>query len=140
MRLTFLAQGITLALLAAVIPNFARDLFSGAAANADSNQVRVEDIFGRPLNERGITLVDRDGYMANPLVTSYLLPPANAVFPAMATLKAAGVRLYFDAPSEVTSNGPSKTISFKNATNRVPIRLSIFPDHDSVEEQYLLTI
>jgi hypothetical protein len=39
-------------------------LVSVCAANA---QITVQDVFGRTLNQRGITLVDWDGYMANPL-------------------------------------------------------------------------
>src|SRR4051794_38315965 len=75
-------------------------------------QTRVEDIFGRSLNQRGITLVDRDGYMANPLIKFFLLPPTNGVFPGNATVSGSGVRLYFDTPANVSTGGPSKTISF----------------------------
>src|SRR6185436_3763 len=76
-----------------------------------SAQTRVQDIFGRPLNQRGITLVDWDGFMANPQIRIYLLAPTNASLPGSATLTANGVRLYFDTPGTVGTNGPSKTIS-----------------------------
>ena len=103
-------------------------------------QTRVNDIFGRSLNQHGITLVDWDGYLANPLVKIYLLPPTNAVLPGAATLTANGARLYFDTPGTVSSNGPGKTISLTSATNGVPVRLACFPDRDSVDEDYTLTL
>ena len=82
---------------------------------ASFGQTRVEDIFGRPLNQRGLTLVDRDGYMANPLIKFFVLPPTNAVFPGSVLLAANGVRLYFESPGDVSAGGPSKTISLANA-------------------------
>src|SRR6266487_3419719 len=100
----------------------------------------VQDIFARNLNQHGITLVDWDGYMANPLLKFFLLPPTNGVLPGTATLTGNGARLYFDTPSSVSTNGPSKTISFANSTTPVPVRLSIFPDRDSTDEDYALTI
>src|SRR5213592_4413695 len=101
---------------------------------------QTEDIFGRSLNQRGITLVDRDGYMANPLIKFFVLPPTNAVLPVSATLTANGVRLYFESPANVSTGGPSKTVSLSNATTREPVRLSIFPDRDGLDEDYTLTI
>jgi hypothetical protein len=100
----------------------------------------VEDIFSRALNQRGITLVDRDGYMANPLIKFFVLPPTNAVFPGSAALSANGVRLYFESPGSVSTGGPSATVSLANAAARQPVRLSIFPDRDSFDEDYTLTI
>jgi hypothetical protein len=105
-----------------------------------SAQTKVEDIFGRSLNEAGITLVDWDGYMANPLIKFYLLPPTNAVLPGNVTLTINGSRLYFENPGNVSTNGPSKTISLANSSSRVPVRLSIFPDHDGLDEDYVMTL
>lgn len=115
-------------------------LLSLAPCLVSFGQTRLEDIFGRSLNERGIRLVDRDGYLANPLIKLFLLPPTNAVFPGTATLTASGVRLYFEGPGNISTGGPSATVSFPNAVARPAVRLSIFPDHDSVEEDYTLTI
>src|SRR6266581_259326 len=112
-------------------------LFLAVTAPAQSV---VQDIFGRTLNQHGITLVDWDGYMANPLLKFYLFPPTNGVLPGTAILTANGARLYFDTPSSVSTNGTSKTISFANATTGVPVRLSTFPDRDSADEDYTLTI
>src|SRR5450756_491763 len=103
-------------------------------------QTRVQDIFGRSLNTHGITLVDWDGYMANPLIKFYLLPPTNAILPGSATLAANGARLYFDNTSSVSPNGPSKTISLTSSTVAIPASMSIFPAHNSPDGNYTLTI
>ncbi len=103
-------------------------------------QTRVNDIFWRSLDQHGVTLVDWDGDLANPLIKVYLLPPTNAVLPGSATLTANGARLYFDTPSRVSSNGPGKTISLTSETAGVPVGLSIFPDRDSLDEDYALTL
>jgi putative Ig domain-containing protein len=107
---------------------------------ASAAPTRVEDVFGRSLDERGVALVDWDGYMANPLIKFYILPPTNAALPGSARLTANGARLYFDNPGSVSANGPVKTVSLSSPASRVPIRLSIFPDRDSVDEEYTLTI
>jgi Putative Ig domain len=109
-----------------------------AMLSAAEAQTQVQDIFGRSVNQRGITLVDWDGYVANPLIKFYVLPPTNAALPGTATLTANGIRLYFDTPSTVSTNGPSKTLSF-STTNAVAARLSIFPDRDSSNELYTTT-
>jgi hypothetical protein len=107
---------------------------------ATAAQARVEDIFGRTLNQHGITLVDWDGHLANPLLKFHLFAPTNASLPGTATLTANGARLYFDTPSSVSANGPSKIVSVTNAAVGVAVRLSIFPDRDSLDEDYTLTI
>src|ERR1017187_10784976 len=105
-----------------------------AWACSANGQTTVQDIFGRTLNQRGIALVDWDGYMANPLLTFYIFPPTNVVLPGSATLTANGARLYFDTPADVSAGGPSKTITLTASGVGVPVRLSIFPDRDSLDE------
>ena len=111
-----------------------------ASCLVSSGQTRVEDIFGRALNQHGLRLVDWDGYMANPLIKFFLLPPTNAVFPGSASLTANGARLYFDSPGNISTGGPTKTVSLANAATRQPVRISIFPDRDGLDEDYTLTI
>ena len=103
-------------------------------------QIDVQDIFGRSVNQHGVSLVDWDGYLANPLIKLYVFAPSNATLPGSATLTANGGRLYFDTPSTVGSNGPTKTISIMTANVGVPVLLSIFPDRDGTNEDYTLTI
>jgi hypothetical protein len=98
------------------------------------------DANGRTLNARGIHLVDWDGYLANAAPTITLKPPSDIGFPISATLTANHQRLYFDLPSNVGASGPSKTVTFNNASSRVNVRLSIFPDRDGLDEEYTLTM
>jgi hypothetical protein len=114
-------------------------LFWALPLNAAA-QIGVQDVFGRSLNQHGITLVDWDGYMANPLIKVYLFAPTNAALPGSATLTASGARLYFNTPSTVSSNGPSKSVSITSAGVGVPVQLSTFPDRDSASEDYTLTV
>jgi len=112
----------------------------GALFFAAVAQTGVQDIFGRSLNQRGITLVDWDGYLANPLIKFYVVAPTNGVLPGSATLTANGARLYFDIPGNVSASGPSKTVSIASAAVGVTVRLSVFPDRDGLDEDYALTI
>lgn len=107
---------------------------------AQSNELVVEDIFGRRLNEFGLVLVDWEGYMANPAIKFYVRPPADAAFPATAMLSANHPRLYFDLPSQVGADGPTKVISFPNASARVPVYLANFPDRDTLDADHRLSI
>lgn len=102
--------------------------------------VTVKDTFDRTINARGISLVDWEGYLANPAIKLTVTVPANAVLPASAVLTANHQRLYFNSPCSVGANGPSKTISFSSTTKTVTVYMSIFPDRDGLEENYTLNI
>ena len=100
----------------------------------------IEDKFGREVNEAEITLVDWEGYIANPAIQLFLRPSPSAVFPATAVLSANDPRLSFNEPSNVGDTGPSKLITFLNA-NPIAFHLSIWPDRDTIDdEQHLLNI
>ncbi|MHB8095283.1 MAG: Ig domain-containing protein [Candidatus Aminicenantales bacterium] len=115
-------------------------LFSALPALGQADRFVVEDIFGRTLNSRGITLVDWEGYLANPAKKLFLRPPSGAGFPLQASLSANGPRLYFDQPSACGAAGPTKTVSFESASDRKPVLISIFPDRDMFPEEYALKI
>jgi Putative Ig domain len=104
-----------------------------------SNDLAVQDIFGRLLNTHGLVLVDRDGYMANPAIKFYVVPPANAVFPATAVVSADNQRYAFDLPSTWGASGPTKTLSFTDASP-VPVYLSNLPDRDTADKNQTLAI
>src|SRR4029450_12375442 len=87
------------------------------------NEMIFEDVFGRRLNEQGMVLVDWEGQIANPAIRILVRPPSDATFPASAVISGTEPRLYFDVPSQATASGPSKTLSFPNATP-VPVRIS----------------
>jgi len=99
----------------------------------------VRDTSGILLQPRGIALVDWDGYLANPAVKLTFTPPAEIKrFPAKVTLSISEPRMYFDLPSKIGANGPSKTITFRNASSKVVVYLSIFPDRAGKDEDQLL--
>ena len=109
-------------------------------ARAAPSPAVVEDLFGRVVNARGITLVDRDGYLANPAIQLFVRPPAGAALPGTVSISAAEPRLYFDLPSQVGAGGPSKTLTLNDTTSRVPFYVSIFPDRDGAGETHPLTV
>jgi hypothetical protein len=118
---------------------------SGFAAPALPNpaalgNVTVDDVFGRSLNNGELVLVDWEGYLANPAAQFFLRPPAETIYPATATLSANGDRLYFNLPSFVGENGPSKTVTLADAASPAAVWIAIFPDRDTLDEIYQLTI
>src|SRR4030042_525958 len=104
------------------------------------NDIIVLDIFDRTLNDQGIVLVDVDGYMANPAMQYFIVPPPNASFPATVTLTANCARIYFNEPGTVSSSGPGKTIAFADASFMESFFISIWPDRDTENEEYNLSI
>ena len=104
------------------------------------NNITVLDIFDRSMNERGIVLVDFDGYMANPAIQYFLVPPENASYPATATLTADCARIYFNEPGTVSSSGPRKTVIFADESSAESFYMSIWPDRDTEDEEHTLSI
>src|SRR5213080_1201477 len=93
--------------------------------SARGAEVVVEDIFGRRLNEHGLVLVDWEGQIANPAIKFFVVPPADAAFPARAVLTSREPRIYFNLPSEIGARGPRKVIEFTKA-EKLPVFVSIF--------------
>ncbi len=90
----------------------------------------VQDVFGRPLGERRLVLVDWEGYIANPAARICILPPPAAAYPATVVVRAREPRLMFDLPSEAGPHGPKKEISLPRP-DKTSVYVSIFPDRDS---------
>lgn len=103
-------------------------------------QPQVQDIWGRDLQARGITLVDWDGYLANPLIQLTLHPPTNAALPGTLAVRANLGRLYFDSPSSVTHAGPTKRVSFNRPDEVQTVGISVFPDRAGVDDDAQLTL
>jgi len=100
----------------------------------------VQDIFGRELNDRRIVLVDWEGYMANPAMKYFVLPPLSASLPGTVKLSADNARIYFNEPCTVNPSGPEKSISLTSIESGAPFYISIFPDRDTIDETYTLSI
>ena len=85
-------------------------------------------------------LVDWEGYIANPAMKYFINPPIDSSFPTTARISVTEPRIYFDLPSEVGDTGSSKIVMFANASVKIPISLSIFPDRNAMDEDHLLLI
>jgi hypothetical protein len=99
----------------------------------------LKDRFGRDLLNQPITLVDWEGYMANPAIKLTVTPPLGVNFPYNVTITANHARLYFDWPGTAGANGPSRVLSF-NTDGPKDFFVSIFPDRDGDNEEYTLTL
>ena len=111
-----------------------------SSASVPGATVVVEDKFGRNINQHGLTLVDQDGYMANPAIEFFIVPPPDAHYPAWATVTANNERLYFDFPGTFGETGPSTHVYFADAHTKVPLYIGNAPDRDSEDGHYQLTI
>jgi hypothetical protein len=119
--------------------NYGLTLEHLAQARESTPGLEVIDDHGRSIPQQGLVLFDWEGYIANPAVKFYLVPPADAAFPARAVLSAAESRLHFDLPSEVGPHGPRKTVTWQKH-ERMPVYISIFPDRDGRNEDHRLRI
>jgi hypothetical protein len=85
----------------------------------------VEDRFGRDISAHGITLIDWEGYMANPAIEFFFNPPPDAALPIRVSISAPESRLYFDLPSDAGPQGPRKQVSVQKAPQSISV--GIFP-------------
>ena len=95
-------------------------------------------MFGRMLNDRGITLVDWEGHIANPAVRLTVRFAKEDRWHV--TLKSDEARLYFDLPSETGAEGPRKNLSLTTTAPAATFYLAIFPDRDTRNETHRLEI
>jgi hypothetical protein len=104
-------------------------LLALAIVPAARAEIVVEDIFGRRVNENGLTLVDWEGPIANPAIKFYVVPPRGAYFPARLLITSKEPRAYFNLPSELGATGPRKIIDFKKREKQL-VMVSTFPARD----------
>ncbi len=114
-------------------------VLSPVAAPSPPAGLAVEDIFGRSLEGHRLVLVDWEGYIANPAIKVFLVPPPDANYPARVVVSAREPRLYFDSPSEAGPDGPTKVITLPGP-QRTSLFVSIFPDRDARDEDYALDV
>ena len=107
---------------------------------AQTPPVEITDIFGRTINQHGITLVDWEGMIRNPALRLFVNIPDAAQYPVSVTIEADHPRIYFNNPAFVSEFGPLKVID-GIAEGTVPeFFISIFPDRDFEDEEHLFTI
>lgn len=99
----------------------------------------VQDMFGRDIIRRGLTVPDWEGYMANPAIEFTVAPPPGARLPVKITLTAREPRLYFDLPSTAGPNGPSKELTYSGGAPP-SVFVAVFPARHKQEEQTVLGI
>ena len=117
---------------------FANDAAYSSAqpSTAISQALVVADRFGRAVNDAGITLVDWEGYIANPAMKYTIKAPSTRVI-----LSASEPRLYFNLPSWNDADGPRKELTLSGSTSsQLEFYISIFPDRDGLDETHSLTI
>jgi hypothetical protein len=123
-----------------LMPMLACVLSLGIPADGSRTEgLRAKDIFGRSLDGHGLVLVDWEGYMANPAIKLFLVPPPDARYPARIVVSAREPRLYFDMPSEAGPSGPRKVITLQGP-EEASLYVSIFPDRDAHDEDYALDV
>lgn len=112
------------------------------ATLAASGQTLV-DRFDRSLRERGVTLVDWEGYMANPAIELAVVPSEDTHphrFPMRVELRADGRDLMFNLSSTVSLQGPAKTMFIESPDDRAAFLMTVFADRDDEAESYELTV
>ncbi|MGO9923770.1 MAG: hypothetical protein ACLQIB_54850 [Isosphaeraceae bacterium] len=132
-----LPGGVLWAVLSILISEFAPA--ESVPLNDGPAGLVVIDDHGRAITPGGLTLIDWDGYIANPAVRFYVVPPPGAAYPARAVLSARESRLHFDLPSEIGRDGPKKELIWRKQ-EKLPVYLAIFPDRDGQDESHRLRI
>ena len=99
----------------------------------------VADKFGREVNDAGITLVDWEGYIANPAMRYTVKAPSGATVTRV-TLSSSEPRLYFNLPSWNGAEGPRKELNLSGTSSQAEFYISIFPDRDGLDETHSRTI
>jgi hypothetical protein len=106
----------------------------------NTGTVAIEDIFGRRLTDKnGLILVDWEGYIANPAIEFFIVPPASATFPVRGTISADEPRMYFNRPCETGAQGPRKELRLSRGVKQ-SVFVSIFPDRDDKDESHVITL
>ena len=111
---------------------------SGGGQQYSPLDVIVADRFGRAVNGTGITLVDWEGYIANPAMQYTVKAPSGATATRV-ILSSSEQRLYFNIPSKAGANGPEKVLELGGASS-AEFYIAIFPDRNGLDETHSLTI
>jgi len=82
----------------------------------------------------GIQLVDWDGYIANPGPSFKLKVIGDAKFPVIVDVSSSSQMVYFDSPASYITGQPIKQLTINSEGDMANIRVSIFPDRNSINE------
>ena len=132
-------------------------------------EIIVGDTFKRYMNDRAITLVDWEGYMANPAIKIWLYgpheevpptpppppapapgapappaappaPPFKSIYPITVTLTTSSSRIYFNRDAKTEANRSTKTVVIRSEAAPEAVYLAPWPDRDSRDKEYSLEI
>ena len=103
------------------------------------SDIRVLDAFGRDVTQRGITLLDWEGQIANPAIKLSLQLPKSLTFPAQVYLSGTSSRIHFDRSDSEDRTGIGKRITLL-AAKSPEFHIAIFPDRDAMDEAHELLI
>ncbi len=118
------------------------------AARAVGPVTAIRDVFGRDVTTKGITLVDWEGFMANPATKYHFDVDATASFPLRVTIRSNGHRIDFDDLNGQTGFRATGLDSVTGNVFKVQIistatggdfYVSTYPDRDGANESYTLT-
>jgi hypothetical protein len=116
-------------------------LLAHAAAFGQCNTAasRVQNKFGATITS--LTLVDLEGYMANPAIYLTVHPSTAMTFPASAVVTSNHTRVYFSLPSTTSSSGSSKTITVSSsACAGTGFYVGLWPDYNTTDESHSITV
>ncbi len=111
-----------------------------SASRPVSFPLALLDRFGRDCAGRDIELVDWDGHIANPALRLNLRVTTATRLPLRVRLSADSPRLMFNLFSEVSAQGPRKTLFIERADAPVEFCLAVFPDRDGADDEAWLRI
>jgi hypothetical protein len=88
-----------------------------------------------------LTLVDLEGYMANPAIKLTVHPTTTMTYPASAVVTSNHTRVYFSLPSTTSAGGSSKTISIASSScDGMPLYVGLWPDYNTTDESHSITV
>jgi putative Ig domain-containing protein len=112
---------------------------SMAGAQCNTTATQVKNKWLEPITS--LTLVDLEGYIANPAIRLTVHPPTTVTYPATAVVTSNHTRVYFDNTSTTSSSGSSKTIIIaSNACAGMPFYVAVWPDYNTTDETHSMTV
>ena len=112
-------------------------VFLAAADNVAGPQgLQVLDRFGRNLMNRGLQILDWDGYVANPAVEMVFKLNQNVRGYLNVALLVRSNLFYFDGPCHIGEKGSLKYFSLSNQKSERSAFISVFPDRNDRSENY----
>ncbi len=110
-----------------------------ALQGAIPSDIKVLDAFGRDVTQRGITLLDWEGQIANPAIKLSLDLPKNLAYPAQVYLSGTNSRVHFDRSDADDRAGIGKRILL-SAAGPANFHIAMFPDRDGKNEAHSLMV